>query len=132
MLSSFDMRKYLLLSLSLLLSFNLNAKERRCGWLENPSPANLWLIDKDATWFISAQGRFNLDNESVDLVYDAIKNDQNFVRTNRNHGFSCACLTVDVNQDAKEIVKVYESTQLNLKRCLEDIAIIKHIPLPFK
>ncbi|MCZ8486886.1 DUF4087 domain-containing protein [Vibrio lentus] len=31
------------------------AEETRCGWLENPSPANMWLIDRDGTWNISVQ-----------------------------------------------------------------------------
>jgi hypothetical protein len=33
-----------------------NAAETRCGWLQNPTPANWWLTDRDGTWTISAQG----------------------------------------------------------------------------
>ncbi|WP_416135279.1 DUF4087 domain-containing protein [Buttiauxella ferragutiae] len=28
------------------------AKETRCGWLDNATPSNLWLIDKDTDWNI--------------------------------------------------------------------------------
>jgi len=125
------MFKYLILVICSIVSFNLHAKEMRCGWLENPSPANIWLIDKDATWFLSAQGRFNLDHQSLDLAYEGIKNKEQFVKTNENYGFSCACLTVDVNEDAEEIVKVYKSTQLNLKQCLADITIANKVPRSF-
>ena len=30
--------------------------EMRCGWIENPTPGDLFLIDKDATWTITSQG----------------------------------------------------------------------------
>jgi hypothetical protein len=33
-----------------------SALERRCGWLDNPSPANWWLVDKDGTWILMEQG----------------------------------------------------------------------------
>ncbi len=30
--------------------------ERRCGWFENPTPANATLTDRDGTWEIASQG----------------------------------------------------------------------------
>ena len=33
--------------------------ERRCGWLQNPTPANYWLIDRDGEWTLSAQGGYH-------------------------------------------------------------------------
>lgn len=29
------------------------AAETRCGWYWNPTPGNLWLMDKDDTWTIT-------------------------------------------------------------------------------
>lgn len=52
------MRKFLPLLL-LILSGHTLASELRCGWLQNPSPANQWLTDKDGTWDISLQGRYS-------------------------------------------------------------------------
>ncbi|MGI9920226.1 DUF4087 domain-containing protein [Vibrio owensii] len=109
------------------------AEETRCGWLENPSPANMWLIDRDGSWDISVQGTSNaLDDKSMELLYQATANENEFVRTNRNYGFSCACLTVDVDEETNSITTIYKSKQLPLKQCLEDISITKDIPLPFK
>lgn len=28
----------------------------RCGWFENPTPANAWLTDRDGDWIIPVQG----------------------------------------------------------------------------
>ncbi|HYG29015.1 MAG TPA: DUF4087 domain-containing protein, partial [Allosphingosinicella sp.] len=32
--------------------------QRRCGWLDNPTPANWWLTDRDGEWLIGAQGGY--------------------------------------------------------------------------
>lgn len=123
------MIKYLMLTLSLLVSFQLSASERVCGWLDNPSPANLFFTDSEAFWFISAQGKAPLNDASMNLVYAALHDEQQFVRTNVNYGFSCACLTVDKSLETNSITKVYQSEQMTLKTCLEDQAIAEHIPL---
>ncbi|WRT53619.1 DUF4087 domain-containing protein [Enterobacter bugandensis] len=49
------MRKYFPLVL-LILSNHALASKLRCGWLQNPSPANQWLTDREGTWDISLQG----------------------------------------------------------------------------
>lgn len=109
------------------------ASETRCGWLDNPSPTNMWLIDRDGTWDISFQGGdSSLDDQSLELAYQAIENNKEFVRTNRNYGFSCACLTVDVDKEKNSVIAIHKAKQLGLKQCLEDIYITKFIPLPFK
>ena len=81
---------YLVLVLSTLLSCNINATEIRCGWLNNPTPANVWLIDHDESWNISTQGSASLDDDSMDKVFETMKDQNEFVRTNGEKGFSCA------------------------------------------
>jgi hypothetical protein len=44
------------------------AAERRCGWLENPTPANLWLLDREAEWLLSAQGGY--EAQGIDNLRD--------------------------------------------------------------
>jgi len=127
--------RFFIIVLFFISSLTANAKEQqvRCGWLVNPTPGNMWLIDRHASWFISGQGGYtSLDDNSLDLAYDAISNQDEFVRTNIHYGFSCACLTVEVNEDEEVITSVYSAEQLKLKQCLEDTAITEHIPLPFK
>ncbi|HDM8062585.1 DUF4087 domain-containing protein [Vibrio harveyi] len=125
--------RLLIVILGMFSTLAATAEETRCGWLENPSPANMWLIDRDGSWDISVQGTSNaLDDKSMELLYQATANENEFVRTNRNYGFSCACLTVDVDEETNSITTIYKSKQLPLKQCLEDISITKDIPLPFK
>ncbi|ELH9641377.1 DUF4087 domain-containing protein [Vibrio alginolyticus] len=125
--------RLLIVILGMFSTLAATAEETRCGWLENPSPANMWLIDRDGSWDISVQGTSNaLDDKSMELLYQATADENEFVRTNRNYGFSCACLTVDVDEETNSITTIYKSKQLPLKQCLEDISITKDIPLPFK
>ncbi|EPQ8267460.1 DUF4087 domain-containing protein [Vibrio sp. Y176] len=125
--------RFLIVILGMFSALAATAEETRCGWLENPSPANMWLIDRDGSWDISVQGTSNaLDDKSMELLYQATANENEFVRTNRNYGFSCACLTVDVDEEQNSITTIYKSKQLPLKQCIEDISITKDIPLPFK
>ncbi|CAK7256682.1 protein of unknown function [Shinella sp. WSC3-e] len=35
------------------------AAETRCGWLQNPTPANWWLDDSEGTWTLMTQGAGN-------------------------------------------------------------------------
>ncbi|SEH85075.1 Protein of unknown function [Rheinheimera pacifica] len=123
--------KYLI-ALSIFVSSYAYSADTRCGWLENPTSANVWLSDKDGSWAISIQGGYSVDDESMALAFLGMENKDNFVRTNRNGGFSCACLVVDVKTDDGSISKIYKAEQLLLKQCLEDIAITPVIPLPFK
>lgn len=30
--------------------------ENRCGWVDNPTPANWWLTDRDGEWVIGVPG----------------------------------------------------------------------------
>ena len=125
--------RLLIVILGMFSALAATAEETRCRWLENPSPANMWLIDRDGSWDISVQGTSNaLDDKSMELLYQATANENEFVRTNRNYGFSCACLTVDADKDTNSITAIYKSKQLSLKQCLEDISITEYIPLPFK
>lgn len=125
--------RFLIVILGMLSALTAIAEETRCGWLENPSPANMWLIDRDGSWDISVQGAPNiLDDKSMELLYQATANENEFVRTNQNYGFSCSCLTVDLDKEKNLIIAIYKSKQLPLKKCLEDISITKDIPLRFK
>jgi hypothetical protein len=64
------------------------AAETRCGWLENPTPGNLWLIDPAGYWIISAQGSPPADG--ADRV--PAPGPDAFVATNGSYGHFCACV----------------------------------------
>lgn len=110
------MRIKLFFIILLAISFSSIGSELRCGWLQNPSPANQWINDKDGTWDISMQGGF---------ISDGIENlkdfpDNEFVRTNGNYGYGCACVKVDVDPAKKKVIKIYSAKTLPLARCQSD------------
>ena len=113
--------------LLLLLPLSAISVEKRCGWLENPTPANLWLIDSESEWTLSIQGKGFINEDSIEKMPTI--DDNEFVRTNGNYGFSCVCLNVKTNKQRSEILEVYGGEQLLLKKCLEDPSIYKKIPL---
>ncbi|ODS05466.1 DUF4087 domain-containing protein [Vibrio scophthalmi] len=120
------------LGLVVLASCQVGVAEMRCGWFDNSTPGNMSLLDRDGSWNISVQGGEAVDDDSMAIVSQVTENQDEFVRTNRNNGFSCACLTVDSDIESFTIVKIHQAKQLLLKQCLEDIHITPHIPLPFK
>ena len=112
--------------LSLLLEFvagSAFAFENRCGWLQNPTPANWWLNDKDGSWTLSVQGGHSVNDNDWNKLPKIKQNE--FVRINNNYGYSCVCLRVDTNKKKKTITKIYGGKQLLLKKCLEDRSLPK-------
>ena len=50
----------------------------RCGWFSNPTPANAWLLDREAEWTIAVQGGAQAEGD-----WPIFKPSQ-WVRTNRS------------------------------------------------
>jgi len=105
-----------------------SAAERRCGWYANPTPGNLWLIDKDASWTITSQGEADgPDAAGADKAPDF--NPRQFVETNvpgSGYGYGCACMTVETDAGNQRIRKVFAGDILPLARCRAD----KSLPPP--
>lgn len=110
-----------LTALSIGFSASSYAAERRCGWLQNPTPSNWWLVDRDGSWTISVQGGYSA--QGMELIPDMTRRD--YVTTNGNYGYACACLDVDANRKAMRITRIYKGRQLPLKTCRQDPALPK-------
>ena len=94
------------------------ASETRCGWLFNPTPANWFLTDADAMWTIGLQGGYQapgLDNISY--------TNEDWVYTNGNYGYTCACLQVSVDPSTMYVNQIYGGQQIPLSRCEQDSAL---------
>ncbi|MHB7679627.1 DUF4087 domain-containing protein, partial [Klebsiella pneumoniae] len=74
--------------LVLLIAPSLYAKENRCGWLENPTPGNYWLTDKDGDWTISTQGK----EGPTGMEYLVGFPSKEFINTNNSNA---TCLPID-------------------------------------
>lgn len=92
------------------------ASETRCGWLDNPTPGNWWLVDSDESWTISAQGGYRA--KGMDNIPDLTS--RQFVRTNGYYGYACACMEVTTNKRLGRIVTIESVEQLSLKQCRQD------------
>jgi len=94
----------------------VKATETRCGWLQVPTPANWYLKDRDGTWVISMQGGYRAEGMETTPVGD----DKEYVKTNVNYGYSCACLNVVVDSSRMRIIRIQGGEALPLSTCRED------------
>ncbi len=91
------------------------ALEKRCGWLDNPTPGNWYLVDRNEQWTISQQGGYTARGEDIpDLSR------KEYITTNRNYGYACACMDVTTDKKLRRILTIQNFRQLPLRRCRED------------
>ncbi len=96
------------------------ATERRCGWLDNPTPANWWLTDRDGEWAIGTQG--GPEAPGLDELPDMTT--RGWVRTNAgSYGYGCACLDVATDRRTMRITRIAGGRPLPLAQCRRDRAL---------
>ncbi|WP_423066599.1 DUF4087 domain-containing protein [Devosia sp. CN2-171] len=104
------------------------AAEIRCGWYWNPTPGNLWLMDKDATWTITSQG--DADGEGAKGIENAPDfDDKQFDETNNpgsGYGYGCACMSVTTDKATERITEIFSGDTKPLATCEAD----KSLPKP--
>jgi hypothetical protein len=95
--------------------------ETRCGWFSNPTPANIWLYDRDGEWTIGVQGGYQVEG---DWDWPDFKPRQ-WVRTNVNYGYGCACLQLRVNKETHEVLEIKSARARPLAACRRDRSLRK-------
>lgn len=95
--------------------------ETRCGWFSNPTPANVWLFDRDGEWTIGEQGGYQVEG---DWDWPDFKRGQ-WVRTNGNYGYGCACLRLRVNQETRKVLEIKSARARPLSACRQDRSLKK-------
>lgn len=88
--------------------------ETRCGWFTNPTPANASLIDKDGEWLIGVQGGYQAEGDWADFK------DNQWVKTNVNYGYGCACMKVTTDKKEQRILTIQSATARPLSACRRD------------
>lgn len=96
--------------------------ETRCGWFSNPTPANIWLYDREAEWTIGVQGGYQVPD---DWPWPTFKPRQWVVTNAGDHGYGCACLRLRVNKHTHEVVEIKSSRARLLTQCRQDPALQK-------
>ena len=84
-------------------SMAAQAASLRCGWLDNPSPGNASLYDKDGEWTIAVQGGHQANG---DWPPDVQAGTVDQARGSGDYGYGCVCLTVDVDVREKNILNI--------------------------
>ncbi|CAN5757761.1 DUF4087 domain-containing protein [soil metagenome] len=96
--------------------------EVRCGWFDNPTPANISLYDRDGEWIIGVQGGYQVDS---DWDWPAFKPRQ-WVRTNvGSYGYGCACLRLRVDRQTHRVMEIRSSRARSLAVCRQDKSLKK-------
>ena len=98
-------------------------KEKRCGWIANPTPANWTLQDRDGEWLLGAQGSYQAPG--LDRIPD-LTTSQWVVTNGSSYGYGCACMSVATNRRSRRVTRLFSIQQLPLKTCRAD----KTLPKP--
>jgi len=91
--------------------------ETRCGWFQNPTPANAWLIDATGEWIIGIQGGYQADGDWPGF------SDARWIKTNVHYGYGCACMKVTTTRAEKRILTILSATSKPLSTCRKDKAL---------
>jgi hypothetical protein len=89
----------------------------RCGWLDNPSPANWSLFDRDGEWLIGMMGDYQAPG--IDNVPDFPKSA--WVRRNAgSYGYGCVCMKVTTDRATHRITNILSAVAKPLRLCRAD------------
>jgi hypothetical protein len=90
--------------------------ELRCGWIQNPTPANWWLVDADAEWTLGVQGGYQAPG--LDVLPDLTAGD--WEATNGSYGYGCGCIRGRFDAKTKRVVRVTAFRQKPIAACRAD------------
>ncbi len=94
--------------------------ETRCGWLDNPTPSNYSLYDKDREWIIAVQSGYNVEDFAAP---DFGKEWINY--PNGSYGYGCACFEMTVDKKTSRVRKIRKSSVKPLSVCRRDKTLSK-------
>jgi hypothetical protein len=89
----------------------------RCGWIQNPTPGNWWLDDRDGEWLIGMQGGYQAPG--LDSVPDLTE--RHWVVTNgASYGYGCACVSGTFDPRKKRVTRIGQVRQKPIAACRAD------------
>ena len=90
---------------------------QRCGWIQNPSPANWYLVDRDGEWLMGQQGGHQA--KGLDEVQDLTA--RHWTVTNgSSYGYGCGCVTGAFDTRSKRATAIARVRQKPLAACRAD------------
>jgi hypothetical protein len=85
--------------------------------VDNPTPANWWLTDREDEWTIGVQGGYQAKGDLPDFGTQWVETNAGY------HGYGCACMDVQIDRAAKQVVKLRRVKVLPIERCRRDKAL---------
>lgn len=94
--------------------------ETRCGWFDNPTPANNFLTDADGDWILTMQGGYRVDGYD-DLPPASFKFKEQWQTFGAaSYGYGCACLVGKFDLDTGYMIRVESMRPQPLEQCHMD------------
>lgn len=90
------------------------AAEQRCGWFQNPTPGNAWLMDRHGRWTIGLQGGHQAEGDWPSFT------DAQWVATNGFYGYGCACLRMAADPRTHRVARIFSTAAKPLAACRQD------------
>ncbi|HEX4843232.1 MAG TPA: STY0301 family protein [Limnobacter sp.] len=90
---------------------------QRCGWFENPTPGNAWLVDSQGEWVVGMQGGHQADGDWPQFE------EAQWVAVNRSYGYGCACADVAVDPNSRHVLTIKNAKAQALQQCRKNPAI---------
>lgn len=91
--------------------------ETRCGWFDNPTPANASLHDREAEWIIAVQGGYQAEGDWPSF------GPKQWIETNGHYGYGCACLRMRVDRETHHVLEIESARARPLSACRRDRAL---------
>jgi hypothetical protein len=90
--------------------------QTRCGWLDNPTPGNWWLTDRDGEWTLATQGSEGVPGwETLEVITPP-----QWVETNGSYGHGCVCASMRVDMAEERVLEIRSVSPRPLKACRND------------
>jgi Protein of unknown function (DUF4087) len=89
----------------------------RCGWFENPTPANAWFTDREGEWLIGVQGGHQAQGDWPSFP------PWRWVRTNGHYGYGCACMRMLTDPSRFTVTKILTGSSRSLSTCRKDATL---------
>ena len=101
---------------SMLAAAQSSPVETRCGWLQNPTPANWWLVDRDGEWVLRVQGGYQAPG--MDNMPDM--STAGWVEVNGHYGYGCGCVRGTVDRRSGRFTRIVSARPVPLRQCQAD------------
>lgn len=84
--------------------------------MQNPTPANWWLVDRHGEWTIGEQGGYQAPG--MDDMPDMTT--AGWVEVNGHYGYGCGCMEVSTDRANRRITRIFSARPVPLRQCEAD------------